>query len=110
MQQHLPQQEIQRTGLSVQAPTSTYNATLKVATVVQQIVTELSEAVMEKYKLIVITKNKKYLIQRNKMAARVLRPLKVVVLNTNGIRRQRYECSKPLQDVALLSEGTSQTP
>jgi hypothetical protein len=50
------------------------------------------------------------------MAARVHRPLKVVVLNANDIRRQRFERSKPLQDllilvhVALLSEGTSQTP
>jgi hypothetical protein len=41
----LPQQEIQRTGLSVQAPSSPNNEMLKVATAVQQIITELSEAV-----------------------------------------------------------------
>jgi hypothetical protein len=56
MQQHLPKQEIQRTGLSVQAPSSTNNSTLKVVTVVQQIITELSEAVSEKDKIMVITK------------------------------------------------------
>jgi hypothetical protein len=44
----MPQQEIQKTGLSVHAPSPTTNDTLKVATVVQQIVTELSEAVSEK--------------------------------------------------------------
>jgi hypothetical protein len=41
---HLPQQEIQRT---VQAPSSNTNDTLKVATVVQQII-ELSEAVTKR--------------------------------------------------------------
>jgi hypothetical protein len=56
MQQHLPQQEIQRTGLSVQAPSLTNNDTLKVTTVVQQIMRELSEAVSEKDKIMVITK------------------------------------------------------
>jgi hypothetical protein len=45
VQQHLPQQEIQKTGLSVQAPSSSDNGTLKVATVAQRIITELSEAV-----------------------------------------------------------------
>jgi hypothetical protein len=34
MQQHLPQQEIRKTGLSVQAPSSFNNDTLKVGTVV----------------------------------------------------------------------------
>jgi hypothetical protein len=53
--QHLPQQEIQRTGLSVQAPSSTNNETLKVATTVQQIITELREAVSEKDKIMFIT-------------------------------------------------------
>jgi hypothetical protein len=48
VQQHLPQQEIQKTGLSVQAPSSRNSDTLKVATVVQQITTELSEAVSDK--------------------------------------------------------------
>jgi hypothetical protein len=35
VQQHLPQQEIQKTSLSVQAPSSSDNDKLKVATVVQ---------------------------------------------------------------------------
>jgi hypothetical protein len=56
VQQHLPQQEIQRTGLSAEAPIQTNNGTLKAATVVQQNITELSEAVSEKDKLMVITK------------------------------------------------------
>jgi hypothetical protein len=50
VQQHLPQQEIQGTGLSVQAPSSINNCTLKIATVVQQIMTVLREAVSEKEK------------------------------------------------------------
>jgi hypothetical protein len=37
--------EIQRTGLSVQAPSLTNDDTLKITTVVRQIITELSEAV-----------------------------------------------------------------
>jgi hypothetical protein len=56
VQQHLPQQEIQKTGQSVQAPSSTNSDTLKIATVVPQIVTELIEAVSEKDKIMVITK------------------------------------------------------
>jgi hypothetical protein len=72
VQQHLPQQEIQRTGLSVQAPTSTNNDTLKAATLVQQIITKLSEAVSEKKKIMVITKMVLNLM--NKMAATVHRP------------------------------------
>jgi hypothetical protein len=54
--QHLPQQVIQRTDLSAQATSSTNNDTLKIASVVQQIMTELSQAVSEKDKIIVITK------------------------------------------------------
>jgi hypothetical protein len=50
VQQHLLQQEIQKTGLSVQAPSSSDNDTLKVATVLQQIIAQLSEAVSEKEK------------------------------------------------------------
>jgi hypothetical protein len=100
VQQHLPQQEIQKTGLSVQAPSS-INDTLKIATVVQLIVTELSEAASEKDKLMVITR-----MVLNKMAARGYRPLNA--FNANGILRRRYELSKQLQDlhidVALLSE------
>jgi hypothetical protein len=56
MQQHLPQQEIQRTGLSVHAPSLTNSNMLKVTTVLQQIMRELSEAVSEKDKITVITK------------------------------------------------------
>jgi hypothetical protein len=54
VQQHLPQQEIRSTGLSVQAPSSSDK--LKVATVVQRIMTELSEAVSEENKMTTITK------------------------------------------------------
>jgi hypothetical protein len=50
VQQHLPQQEIQKTGLSVQAPSSSNSAMLKVTTVEQQITTELCEAVSDKDK------------------------------------------------------------
>jgi hypothetical protein len=56
MQQHLLQKEIQKTGLSVQDTSSTNNDTLKVTIVVQQIMTELSQAVSEKDKIMVITK------------------------------------------------------
>jgi hypothetical protein len=54
VQQHLPQQEIQRTNLSVQAPSSTNNDRLKIATVVQQILTNFIEAVSEKDKIMVL--------------------------------------------------------
>jgi hypothetical protein len=53
---HLPQQEIQRTGLSVQAPSLTKNDMVKIATVVQQIMTGLSEVVSEEDRIMVITK------------------------------------------------------
>jgi hypothetical protein len=65
VQQHLPQQEIQRTGLSVQAPRSTNSDTLKIATVVQQIMTEPSEAVSEKDKIMIITKMVLNLMKQN---------------------------------------------
>jgi hypothetical protein len=57
VQQHLPHQETQRTDLSAQAPSSTKIDMLKLATLVQQIITEHSEAVSEKEKITVITKN-----------------------------------------------------
>jgi hypothetical protein len=42
------------------------------------------------------------------MATRIHRPLKVIAFNVNGIKRQRYELSKQLQDlhihVSLFSE------
>jgi hypothetical protein len=50
VQQHLPHREIGRTGVSVQAPSSTNKDMLKVVTVVQQIMTELSEAGQKKTK------------------------------------------------------------
>jgi hypothetical protein len=56
VQQHLSQQEIQRRCLSVQAFSSTNNDMLKIATLVQQIMTELGETVSEKDKILVITK------------------------------------------------------
>jgi hypothetical protein len=56
VQQNLPQEEIQKTGLSVQSPCSYNNNPLKVATVVQQIATELSGTVSEKDKIMIITK------------------------------------------------------
>jgi hypothetical protein len=55
LQQHLPVQDIQKTGLSVQAPSSSVNDTLKVDTVVRQIMKELSEAVSEEDKIMIIT-------------------------------------------------------
>jgi hypothetical protein len=56
VQQHLPQQEFQKIGLSVQAPCSSNNDMLKVTTIVQLIITELSQAGSEKDKIMVITK------------------------------------------------------
>jgi hypothetical protein len=56
VQQHLPQQAILKTGLPVEAPSSSNNNMLKVATVVQQIITELSEAMSERDKIMVIAK------------------------------------------------------
>jgi hypothetical protein len=55
LQQHLPQQEIQKTGLSLQAPSSANSEMIKVATVMQQIVTELRKSVLEK--IMVITES-----------------------------------------------------
>jgi hypothetical protein len=65
VQQRLPQQEVQRTGLSVQAPSSSNNETLKVAIVIQQIKTELSGTVSEKDKIMVITKVLLHLMKEN---------------------------------------------
>jgi hypothetical protein len=64
-QQHLPQQEIQKRALSVQAPSSSNSDVIKVATLVQQIRTELSEAVTEKDKMKVITKMVRNLLKQN---------------------------------------------
>jgi hypothetical protein len=60
MQQHMPQQKIQKTSLSVQASSSTNNDLLGVTIVVQQILTELSEAVFEEHKIMVLLTEKDY--------------------------------------------------
>jgi hypothetical protein len=65
VQQHLLLQEIQKMGLSVQAPSSSNNDTLKVATVVRQIMTELSAAVSKRDKIEVITKMVLNLMKQN---------------------------------------------
>jgi hypothetical protein len=65
VQQHFPQQEIQKTGLSVHTPSLSDSDTLKVATVVQQIMTESSEAVSEEDKIVVITKMFLSSVKRN---------------------------------------------
>jgi hypothetical protein len=54
MQQHLPQQEFQKTGLPVQAPSSSNSNTA--ATVVHLIMIEPSEAVSEEDRIMAITK------------------------------------------------------
>jgi hypothetical protein len=59
------QQKIQRTGLSVQAPSSTNSDTLKVTIVVQQIMTDLSEAVSKTNKIMAITKMVLKLMKQN---------------------------------------------
>jgi hypothetical protein len=65
VQQHLPQQEIQRTGLSVETSSSTNSDTLKATTVVQQIMRELSESVSEKEKILAIAKLVLNLMKQN---------------------------------------------
>jgi hypothetical protein len=65
VQQRLPQQEIHRAGLSLQNPSSTNTDTLKIITVVQQIMTGLSEIVSEKDKIMVITKMLLNLVGQN---------------------------------------------
>jgi hypothetical protein len=65
LQQHLPQQEIQRTGLSVEAPSSTNNDTLIAVIIVQQILTEFGEAESEKDKIMVITEMILKLMKQN---------------------------------------------
>jgi hypothetical protein len=53
-QQYLPQKKFQKTGLSVQAPSSSNNDT--VAMVVRQIMTKLSKALSEEDRVMVISK------------------------------------------------------
>jgi hypothetical protein len=78
----------QKTGLSVQASISTNNETLEIATVVQQVMTELSEAVSEEDKVMVITK---IVLNKTKWL------LNVISFNANEIWRQRYELRKQLK-------------
>jgi hypothetical protein len=54
VQQHLPQQEFQKTGLTVQAASSSDDDNLKVASVVRHIMKELNEAVSEEDKVIIV--------------------------------------------------------
>jgi hypothetical protein len=70
---------------------------LKIASIVQQIMTEPSEAVSEKHKLKVITKIIFNLM--TKILATVYRPLKFMAFNENSIWRRRYELSKQLQNL-----------
>jgi hypothetical protein len=65
IQQHLPQQEFQKMGLSVQAPSSSNNDKLKVAVVARQIMKELSEAVSEEDKAMIVTMMVLDLMQQN---------------------------------------------
>jgi hypothetical protein len=63
LQQYLSQQGFQKPGLSVQAPISSNNNA--VATVVQQIMIELSGAVSEEVRVMVIRKMVLNLMQQN---------------------------------------------
>jgi hypothetical protein len=65
VQQQLPQQEIQKTGLSVQASSSSDNDKLKAATAVRQIMRELSEAVSEEDKVMIVSMMILDLMRRN---------------------------------------------
>jgi hypothetical protein len=64
-QQQWPQQEIQNTGLSVQASSLSNNCKIQFFTVLQQIMTELSEAVSERDKIMVTTKMVLNLMKQN---------------------------------------------
>jgi hypothetical protein len=96
---------------SVQAPSSSNNDLLIFATAIQQIMTELDEAVSEKDKIKVVIGMVLNIIKQ--MAAVVHRPIEVIAFSANGIWRQRCDISKHLQDlhidVTLLSE-THQKP
>jgi transcriptional regulator NrdR family protein len=54
-----------QTGLSVQAPSSSVSDMLKIASVVQQIMTELNGALSEENKIVIITKMVLNLIKQN---------------------------------------------
>jgi type IV pilus biogenesis protein CpaD/CtpE len=61
--EELPQREFQKTGLSVQAPSSSSNDTA--ATAVHQIMRELSKAVSEENRVMVLTTLILNLMQQN---------------------------------------------
>jgi hypothetical protein len=63
VQQQVPQQEFQKTGLSVQAPISSNNDT--VATIMHRIMTELGGAIPQEGRIMVITKMVLNLMQQN---------------------------------------------
>jgi hypothetical protein len=69
--------------------------------------TDLSEAVSEKDKIMVITKIVLNLMKQN--AARVHRLLKVITFQAKGVWRQCYELSKQLQDLHIDVAFLSQT-
>jgi hypothetical protein len=93
VKQHLPQQEIQKSSLSVQASSSSNSDVLQVATVAQKIMTDLNEAVSEKDKILAI--RTMVLNERNGCWSL---PLEVIAFVANGIWRQLSELSKQLQD------------
>jgi hypothetical protein len=84
-QQYLPQKKLQKTGLSVQAPSSSNNDT--VATVVHQIMTQFNKAVSEEDRIMVITKTGTSL-----NATKWL--LEVIAFNANSRWRQGYGLSQ----------------
>jgi hypothetical protein len=63
MQQYLPQQKFQQTGLSVQAPSSSNKTTI--ATVAHPIMTELNDAASQEDRVMVITKMVLNLMKQN---------------------------------------------
>jgi hypothetical protein len=65
MQQNLPHQDIQKSCLSLWAPNSSDNDMLNVATVLCHIMIDLSEAVSDEDKIMVITKMVFSLIKQN---------------------------------------------
>jgi hypothetical protein len=65
VQQHLPQQEFRKTGLSIHFHSSSDNDKLKVATVVRQIMRELNEALSEEDRVMIVTLLVLDLMQRN---------------------------------------------
>jgi hypothetical protein len=100
VQQQLPQEEIQKTGLSVQAASSNNSDTLKLATVVQQFMTELSEIGPEQDKIMVI-KNLVFNLLKKK-AARFHKLLKVITFSANGIWKQHCEHRKHLGGLHIV--------